>query len=172
MTKYKVSEKLQLDVLRIVRCLGVLNVTFDCHTGAGVAYNILKKLGYNVEERKGAYSSPHLNNGKKTQHSWVELILDPYGLSILIELVPSQMFPELSPEEQSKNFILPPDDEKRKRYERMPESFMKEVFEKARVKIDKEYIERLCQCVELCISMTLEREEELRKRKAPHSYRV
>ncbi len=158
MSKHKI-DKLRLDVLSIIGCLERLHVTFDCHTGAGVAYNILKKLCYDVEVRRGFFYSPHLHNGEETHHSWVELILGMDGLSIVIELVPSQMFPELGVNEQVKNLVLLPDDDKRKRYECMPESAMKEAFEKAGVTIDKEHIARLSQNVEICISMTREREQ-------------
>lgn len=157
MTEYKVGSNLERDTLLIFRCLGVLNVSFDCHVGAGVFYNVLKKFGHKVEVVRGYYSSPHLRNGKRIQHSWVENIIEPYGLSKIIETVPEQMFPELSPEEQASNTIVLPDDEKRNRYDSMLESIMKEVLRKSNVCIDEKRTQHLSNLVELCVDRTLEK---------------
>lgn len=142
MIKYKVGKNLKADVLMIFRCLGVLDVPFSCHEGTGIFYNVLKKFGYKVEVVRGFYSSPYLDNGERRQHSWVENIIDPYGY-IIIETVPNQVFPELSPKEQIRSMIILPDDEKRQRYYPIQESLMKKILGKSGVNIDKKTIYRL-----------------------------
>ena len=157
MAKYKAGNNLETDVLMVLRCLAELRVSFNCHEGAEIMYNVLKKLGYKVEVVMGFYSSPHVNKGEVIQHSWLEKTLNIYGHKTIIETVPEQVFPELNPKEKARSTIIPPNDKKQDRYHPIEESRMKEILRNSGVHIDKEVIRHLSHLVELCIDRTLEK---------------
>ena len=156
MIEYKVGSDLEKDTHLILSCLVDLNVSYNCHEGAEVFCNILKKFSHKVEVVRGFYSSRHLRNGEYIQHSWVENIINIYGLSKIIETAPNQMFPELNPEEQCRSMVVLPDDEKRDRYHSVLESIMEEVLRRSKVRIDKKRMRHLSKLVEQCINKRLE----------------
>lgn len=157
LVKYEVGRNLETDVLLIFRCLGDLDVSYDCHVGALIFFNILKRFGYKVEVVRGYYSSPYLHKGKRVQHSWAENIINISGLSEIIETTPDQMFPELDPEERVKSIIVPPDDKKWIRYNPVSEHLMREIFQASGVRIDKKRIQHLSHLVGLCIDKTIKK---------------
>lgn len=111
-----------------------------CHESVRIFYNVLKKLGYEVEIVNGGCL---FSNGKEMAHSWLEYMIDCYGTSLLIETTPHLFFPDLSYTELICKMVIPPDDERRRRYHTIPDNLFFQVLkQRGDENIDEQLIKR------------------------------
>ena len=144
MGKCKSVKDLKKDVAKIYWTLLKMEETdgkikgVRCYESARIFYNVLKKLGYNVEVVNGGYV---LSDNEKMRHSWVEQIVDCYGTSILIETTPHLFFPNLNFEELVEKMVIPPNDERRKKYKSLGDETFLQVLKAYDEEINEDLIE-------------------------------
>lgn len=143
MGKCKSVNELKKDVARIYWTLLKMHKTngkiigVRCFESARIFYNVLKRLGYEVEVVNGGCA---LSDNDNMRHSWVEQIVDCYGTSILIETTP-HLFHDLLFQELVEKMIIPPDDERRKKYEFVEDETFLQVLKAYDEEIDEDLIE-------------------------------
>ena len=144
MGKYKSVKDLKKDVAKIYWALLKMKETngkikaVRCHESARIFYNVLKTLGYNVEVLNGGYV---LSDNEQMRHSWVEQIVDCYGTSILIETTPHLFFPDLNGKELIEKMVIPPNDERRKKYKSLGDETFLQVLEAYDEEINGDLVE-------------------------------
>lgn len=154
MVKHEMGKDLEKDV-HLIYC--IIAQYFDsfprCHESARIFCNVLKRYCYKVEVVNGFYSSPHFHDGEELLHSWVEVFntYPIYRTRKIIEASPHQVFPELSPEEQTRSLVISRNDKKFGRYRYIPDSMFLEYCKKRRVQIDTNLIELRSKFILQCL---------------------
>ena len=158
-------DKLRRDIARIYFLLCNLRrispqkvKAVRCHESAGIFCDVLRNLGYSVELVNGCYLLHDLSNGEGMQHSWVEMIIEPYGGMLLIETTPHVFFPELTFEELVDKMVIPPNDARKQRYIPLEDELFFRILEQLGIKS----VDRLV--IRYYSSLIIEKLKELSKK--------